>query len=192
MCGAVGKIDIHHQLFNVKKVTIYTDGACLGNPGPGGWAATLEYCGVHKDFSGGELASTNNRMELQAAIEALRKLKETCKVQLYTDSEYLRDGITTWIHVWKARGWRKKVKNKDLWLQLDEIAGKHEITWHWVRGHSGAEGNERCDMLSLEAAQKIEASHTQQQRDEALNQFLKNRSAVPDQSKPLADDSELL
>ncbi len=131
-------------------------------------------------------------MELQAAIEALRKLKETCKVQLYTDSEYLRDGITMWIHVWKARGWRKKVKNKDLWLQLDEIAGKHEITWHWVRGHSGAEGNERCDMLSLEAAQKIEASHTQQQRDEALNQFLKNRSAVPDQSKPLADDSELL
>ena len=111
-------------LSRVKKVTIYTDGACLGNPGPGGWAATLEYGGVRKDFSGAELATTNNRMELQAAIEALRRLKEPCEVELHTDSEYLREGITAWIHAWKARGWRKKIKNKDLWLQLDEIAGK--------------------------------------------------------------------
>ena len=181
-----------YQLSDVKKVTIYTDGACLGNPGPGGWAATLEYCGVRKEFLGGELATTNNRMELQAAIEALRKLKEPCEVQLYTDSEYLREGITTWIQAWKARAWRKKVKNKDLWLQLDEIASNHKINWHWVRGHSGAEGNERCDLLSVEAAQKIEASHTQQQRDEALHQFLKNRSALSEQSKLLEEDGELL
>jgi ribonuclease HI len=176
----------------MKKVTIYTDGACLDNPGPGGWGATLEYCGVRKDFSGGQLATTNNRMELQAAIEALRKLKEPCEVELYTDSEYLRDGITTWIHAWKARGWRKKVKNKDLWLQLDEMTRKHTVEWHWVRGHSGVEGNERCDLLSLEAAQKIEASATPQQRQDALEEFLKSRAEMPGQSELLEDDRTLL
>ena len=177
---------------SVKKVTIYTDGACLGNPGPGGWAATLEYCGIWKDFSGGELATTNNRMELQAAIEALRNLKEPCEVQLHTDSEYLRDGITTWIRAWKARGWKKKVKNKDLWLQLDEVASKHAIDWQWVRGHSGSEGNERCDLLALEAAQKIEANYTPKQREDALNEFLKKRSAAADEPDALAGQDTLL
>ena len=176
----------------MKKVTIYTDGACLGNPGPGGWAATLEYSGVRKDFSGGELATTNNRMELQAAIDALRRLKEPCEVDLYTDSEYLREGITAWIHAWKARGWRKKIKNKDLWLQLDEIASKHTLEWHWVRGHSGNEENERCDLLSLEAAQRIEAGSTPQQRQDALEQFLKSRIEVPGQPELLENDDTLL
>jgi len=176
----------------VKKVTIHTDGACLGNPGAGGWAAILEYSGICKDFAGGELATTNNRMELQAAIEALRKLKERCDVELYTDSEYLREGITTWIHAWKARGWKKKVKNKDLWLQLDEIAGKHRIEWHWVRGHAGNPANERCDLLSVESAQKIEAGSTPQEREQALEQFLKSRSEIPDQSELLEHNRPLL
>jgi len=176
----------------VKKVTIYTDGACLGNPGAGGWAATLQHNGVCKDFTGGELATTNNRMELQAAIEALRKLKERCEVQLYTDSEYLRDGITTWIHAWKARGWKKKIKNKDLWLKLDEIASKHRVEWHWVRGHAGHPANERCDLLSVEAAQKIEAGSTRREREQALEQFEKSRTEMPDQSELLEDDRPLL
>lgn len=174
----------------MKKVTIYTDGACLGNPGAGGWAATLEYSGVRKDFTGAELATTNNRMELQAAIEALRKLKEPCQVQLYTDSEYLREGIRTWIHAWKARGWKKKIKNKDLWRQLDEIASKHGIEWHWVRGHAGNPANERCDLFAVEAAQKIEATHTNEQREEALKEFLRRRAA--DESGGLEDDNRLL
>jgi len=176
----------------VKTVTIYTDGACLGNPGAGGWAATLEHNGVCKDFTGGELATTNNRMELQAAIEALRKLKERCEVQLYTDSEYLRDGITTWIHAWKARGWKKKIKNKDLWLQLDEIASKHRVEWHWVRGHAGHPANERCDLLSVEAAQKIEAGSTPREREQAFEQFEKSRTEMPDQPELLEDDRPLL
>ena len=176
----------------MKKMTIYTDGACLGNPGAGGWAATLEHNGVCKDSTGGELATTNNRMELQAAIEALRKLKEPCEVQLYTDSEYLRDGITTWIHAWQARDWKKKIKNKDLWLQLDEIASKHRVEWHWVRGHAGHPANERCDLLSVEAAQKIEAGSTPREREQALEQFEKSRTEMPDQSELLEDDRPLL
>lgn len=174
----------------MKKVTIYTDGACLGNPGPGGWAATLEYCGVRKDLSDGVLATTNNRMELQAAIEALLKLKEPCEVELYTDSEYLRDGITNWIHGWKTRGWKKKIKNKDLWLQLDDVCKKQRVTWHWVRAHSGTLENERCDMLAVEAAQKIEATHSIEQREEALNEFLKRR--VVDDLGGSEDDRRLL
>ena len=174
----------------MKKVTIHTDGACLGNPGAGGWAATLEFSGVRKDFTGGELATTNNRMELQAAIEALRKLKEPCEIQLYTDSEYLREGITTWIHSWKARGWKKKIKNKDLWLQLDEIASKHRVEWHWIRGHAGHPANERCDLLSVEAAQKIETASTPREREQALERFAKSRTETPDQPALLEDDGE--
>ncbi len=132
----------------MKKITIHTDGACLGNPGAGGWAAILEYSGKRKEFSGGELATTNNRMELQAAIEALSMLKEACEVELFTDSEYMREGITTWIHGWKARGWKKKIKNKDLWQALDAATVKHQITWRWVRGHAGVADNERCDVLA--------------------------------------------
>jgi ribonuclease HI len=171
-----------------KKVTIYTDGACLGNPGPGGWAAILEYRGARKEFSGADLATTNNRMELQAAIEALAKLKEPCEVDLFTDSEYVREGITKWITAWKARGWKKKVKNKELWLELDSVANKHKVNWQWVRGHSGTEGNERCDFLAVQAAQEIDARHTQAERDKTLAEFLESRS--PSSSDSGGDDHE--
>ncbi|MEP6810971.1 MAG: ribonuclease HI [Chthoniobacterales bacterium] len=167
----------------MKKVTIHTDGACLGNPGAGGWAAILEHSGRKKEISGAELATTNNRMELQAAIEALLQLKEPCEVELFTDSEYLRAGITKWIHGWKARAWKKKIKNKDLWQALDLATGKHRIAWQWVRGHTGVSENERCDILASEAAKQIEESHTPAQRAAALDEFLKERAQIPGQEE---------
>jgi len=134
------------------EVVIYTDGACKGNPGPGGWGAWLKSGAHEKELWGGERATTNNRMELTAVIEALASLKRRCKVAIYTDSEYVRNGITSWIHNWKARGWktadRKPVKNVELWQRLDELAGGHDISWHWVRGHAGDPGNERADALA--------------------------------------------
>jgi ribonuclease HI len=175
-----------------KKVTIYTDGACLGNPGPGGWAAILEYRGVRKEFSGAELATTNNRMELQAAIEALTKLKESCEVDLFTDSEYVREGITKWINGWKARGWKKKVKNKELCLEFDSVASKHKVNWQWIRAHSGTEGNERCDFLAVQAAQEIEASHTQAEREKALAAFVESRATPPAESDADTSERQLL
>ncbi len=135
-------------------VTIYTDGACKGNPGPGGWGALLRAGQVEKELWGGEPQTTNNRMELTAVIQALAALKRPCRVHLYLDSEYVRKGVTEWLPGWKARGWktaeRKPVKNDDLWRQLDELVhGRgHEIYWHWVRGHSGDPGNERADALA--------------------------------------------
>jgi ribonuclease HI len=133
-------------------VTIYTDGACSGNPGPGGWGAVLIYGEKEKELSGGETETTNNRMELMAAIKALGALKDNCVVDLYTDSNYVRHGIMTWIHDWKKRGWKtadkKPVKNVDLWQALDEAAAKHQVTWHWVKGHSGHPLNERVDALA--------------------------------------------
>ena len=133
-------------------VEIYTDGACRGNPGPGGWAAVLTARGREKEISGAESRTTNNRMELQAVIAALQALKYPVDVQLYTDSQYVRNGILTWLAQWKARGWktadRKAVKNQDLWELLDREAARHRIEWHWVRGHSGVPGNERCDALA--------------------------------------------
>ncbi|TSE25424.1 Ribonuclease HI [Tepidimonas sediminis] len=135
-------------------VTIYTDGACKGNPGPGGWGALLRAGRAEKELWGGEPLTTNNRMELTAVIEALAALKRPCRVHLYLDSEYVRKGITEWLPAWKARGWktagRKPVKNEDLWRRLDELvhARGHEIHWHWVRGHSGDAGNERADALA--------------------------------------------
>ncbi len=136
-------------------VEIYTDGACKGNPGPGGWGALLRSpSGQEKELFGGELETTNNRMELLAVIEALRALKRPCKVALYLDSEYVRKGITEWIHGWKARGWRtaakQPVKNADLWQQLDVLThqGEHNTTWHWVKGHAGHVDNERADGLA--------------------------------------------
>lgn len=136
----------------MKQVTIYTDGACSGNPGPGGWGAVLIFGGVRRASSGGEEATTNNRMELTAAIEALNALKEHCKVTLYTDSVYVRDGILTWMRNWKARGWktaaRKPVKNEDLWRALDDANQRHDVDWRWVKGHAGDEGNERADALA--------------------------------------------
>ncbi len=133
-------------------VEIYTDGACRGNPGPGGWAAILRARGTEKEISGAESQTTNNRMELTAAIEALQALKRPVDVRLYTDSLYLRNGVLTWLPQWKARGWktadRRAVKNQDLWQSLDAQAAKHRIEWHWVRGHSGHPENERVDALA--------------------------------------------
>lgn len=137
---------------NDKIVEIYTDGACSGNPGPGGWGALLLYGDNEKEITGGEFETTNNRMELTAAIEALRLLKRRCTVHLYTDSTYVRDGITKWIEGWKAKGWKtaakKPVKNADLWRALDEAAAKQNIEWRWVKGHAGDPGNERADALA--------------------------------------------
>lgn len=135
-----------------KKVEIYTDGACRGNPGPGGWGALLIYGDTQKELYGGELDTTNNRMELMAAIEALSLLTRCCDLTLYTDSQYVRKGITQWIENWKKRGWqtaaKKPVKNADLWQRLDEAVGQHNINWVWVKGHSGNEGNEMADQLA--------------------------------------------
>ncbi len=133
-------------------VEIYTDGACRGNPGPGGWAAVLSAGGHEKEISGAQPQTTNNRMELQAVIEALQALKRPVAVRLYTDSQYVRRGIMEWLPQWKARGWktadRKPVKNRDLWQSLEAAAARHRIEWHWVPGHAGIAGNERCDVLA--------------------------------------------
>jgi ribonuclease HI len=133
-------------------VDIYTDGACRGNPGPGGWAAVLSAGGREKEIFGAQPLTTNNRMELQAVIEALSALKRPLQVRLYTDSQYVRRGILEWLPQWKARGWktaeRKPVKNQDLWQQLETAAAQHRIEWHWVPGHAGVPGNERCDVLA--------------------------------------------
>lgn len=133
------------------QVIIYTDGACQGNPGPGGWGAILRYGQHERLLSGGDKDTTNNRMELQAALEALRALTEPCQVTLYTDSEYLKKGITEWMPGWKRRNWRRKggkLANVDLWMKLDEEISRHEVQWHWVRGHAGHEMNERVDQLA--------------------------------------------
>ncbi|MCP2671021.1 ribonuclease HI [Maricaulaceae bacterium EIL42A08] len=136
-------------------VTIHTDGACSGNPGPGGWGAILEYNGHEKELSGSEAETTNNRMELMAAIAALEALTRASEVRLVTDSVYVRDGVTKWIHGWKRNGWKtankKPVKNEDLWKRLDAIASKHRVTWEWVKGHAGHPENERADQLAREA-----------------------------------------
>ena len=137
-----------------QRVTIYTDGACSGNPGPGGWGAILAFGDHEKELKGGEPHTTNNRMELMAAISALEALKRPCTVDLHTDSEYLRSGITTWIHGWKKNGWRtsdkKSVKNVDLWKRLDEAMAHHQVHWRWVKGHAGHTMNERADQLARE------------------------------------------
>ena len=136
----------------MSRVEIWTDGACSGNPGPGGWGAILRFGETSKELSGGEPHTTNNRMELLAAISALETLKRPCGVDLHTDSQYLRQGVTGWIHGWKRNGWRtadkKPVKNEDLWRRLDEAAARHEIEWRWVKGHAGEELNERADELA--------------------------------------------
>ncbi len=133
-------------------VEIFTDGACRGNPGPGGWGVLLRYDGLERELYGGELETTNNRMELQAAIEALKALTRSCSVDLTTDSVYVRSGITTWLEGWKKKGWktaaRKPVKNVDLWRALDEENQRHQVRWHWVKGHSGHAENERADELA--------------------------------------------
>ena len=143
-----------------QEVEIYTDGACRGNPGPGGWGVLLRYGDNEKQLWGGVQSTTNNRMELTAAIKALEALSRGCSVLLTTDSQYVRQGITQWIENWKRNDWktsnRKPVKNKDLWLRLNQLTQKHEISWHWVKGHSGEPENERCDTLAVEAANGAE------------------------------------
>jgi ribonuclease HI len=144
------------------RVVIHTDGACSGNPGPGGWGAILEWGGRRREIKGAEPHTTNNRMELMAAISALEALKRPCDVDLHTDSQYLRQGITGWIHGWKRNGWRtadkKPVKNVDLWQRLDAAVDRHTVHWHWVRGHSGHDLNERADELAREAIAELRAS----------------------------------
>ena len=136
----------------MKTVIIYTDGACRGNPGPGGWGVLIEYGELRKQLYGGDVSTTNNKMELTAAIMALKEIKEPCEIILYTDSKYVLQGIEEWIHNWKKRGWRgankKPVKNIDLWKELDQLRDKHNIKWNWVKGHSGDPGNETADMLA--------------------------------------------
>ncbi len=140
-------------------VEIYTDGACRGNPGPGGWAAPLSFQGREREISGAEANTTNNRMELLAVINALRALKRRTPARIFTDSQYVRLGITQWLQGWKARGWRTAsrhpVKNQDLWETLDLLAAGHDLEWNWVRGHSGVPGNERCDQLANSAIDEL-------------------------------------
>jgi ribonuclease HI len=147
-----------------QKVQVFTDGACRGNPGPGGWGALLRYGGNEKELYGAERDTTNNRMELMAAIQALESLKRPCEVTLTTDSQYVRKGITEWIANWKRRGWRtadkKPVKNQDLWQRLDEAAHRHHVHWHWIKGHSGHAENERVDALANKAIDELYARVT--------------------------------
>lgn len=148
----------------MNRVEIYTDGACRGNPGPGGWGALLRAKGTEREICGGELHTTNNRMELIAAIEALTALSRPCDVALYTDSEYVRRGISEWLEGWKRAGWRtaarKPVKNEDLWRRLDAIAATHRVEWHWVKGHAGHPENERADALANQGLEATLAGRT--------------------------------
>ena len=154
-------------------VTIYTDGACSGNPGPGGWGAILIYKNQQKEIFGGEQESTNNRMELTAVISALNALKRKSKVDLYTDSRYVVNGITKWIHNWKTNSWltsaKKRVENKDLWLLLDQVSDNHDIVWHWVKGHDGDNYNERADELARQAIPTQESTKKHSKRDIRTN-----------------------
>ena len=147
----------------LQSVEIYTDGACRGNPGPGGWAALLRMGERERELSGGETPTTNNRMELMAAIKGLEALKRPCRVQLFTDSNYVRDGITKWIHGWRRNGWRtadkKPVKNAELWQELLDAAAPHRVEWHWVKGHSGHPENDRVDALACAAADDQRRHH---------------------------------
>ena len=143
------------------KVVIFTDGACSGNPGPGGWGAVMIYGDTEKDIFGGEPVTTNNRMELMAAIQALESLKRPCKVELHTDSQYVKNGITQWMPAWKARGWKTAakdpVKNEDLWKRLDQARLRHDVDWRWIKGHAGHEHNERADALARQGISELRA-----------------------------------
>lgn len=166
-------------------VEIFTDGACSGNPGPGGWAAVLRHGEQCRELSGGDPATTNNRMELEAAIRALETLKRPCVVDLHTDSQYLRQGITEWLPRWKARRWRtvnrKPVKNQDLWRRLDQAACRHRVRWHWVKGHAGHPDNERCDLLANEAVAAIRRQYTRRQLRALREQFKAGDPPAADQ-----------
>jgi ribonuclease HI len=171
--AAILAIDILVE--RMKKVVIHSDGGCHGNPGPGGWAAVLEFGQNKRELSGGAPATTNNRMELQAAIEALNALKEPCEVEFYTDSEYVKNGVSEWLSHWKRNGWRTKskkpVKNEDLWRALDSSVAQHKVAWHWLKGHAGHSGNERCDQLANEEIAKIKKMFNSEQLKSLLAQF---------------------
>ncbi len=143
----------------MKQITLITDGSCLGNPGPGGWAAILRFNGQKKELSGGEPATTNNRMEMTAVLEGLNAFKEPCEISIEIDSQYVKNGITQWMVSWKRKGWKtasgQPVKNKDLWLKLDEAVSRHTVTWRWVKGHANHADNNRCDDLAREAAGRV-------------------------------------
>lgn len=148
----------------MKKITVYTDGACKGNPGPGGWGVLLEYNGRQKTMHGGEPLTTNNRMEMMAAICALETLREACEITLFTDSKYVMQGLTEWLPGWKARGWKtaskQPVKNQDLWERLDSAVQRHKIEWRWVKGHAGDPGNEMADQLANRGIEQMQAAAT--------------------------------
>jgi ribonuclease HI len=167
------------MFWKMKHIIIHSDGACEGNPGPGGWAAILEYGAKKRELCGGVMATTNNRMEIHAAIEGLRALKEPCEVEVYTDSEYLRDGISTWVAGWKVRGWKtrdkKPVKNVDLWKELDGLASGHKVTWHWLKGHAGHPLNERCDQLAVEQIRILRSRHKAEEFSNAMQAFKMQR-----------------
>jgi ribonuclease HI len=173
----------------LKSVTIHTDGACEGNPGPGGWAAMLRHGKHLREISGGEAATTNNRMELHAAIAGLTALKEPCNVTVYTDSEYVRQGITEWLKDWKARGWRtadrKPVRNEDLWRELDQQAARHCVTWQWLKGHAGHPDNERCDRLAVTEIAKLRQQLSPAELAAALDRFLASREPGRNQGRLL-------
>lgn len=159
----------------MKKVIIHSDGGCHGNPGPGGWAAVLEFGPHRRELSGGAPATTNNRMELRAAMEALNALKEDCEVEFHTDSEYVRKGIMSWLAGWKRNGWKTKskqpVKNEDLWRGLDAARERHKVDWRWVKGHAGHAGNERCDQLAGLEIEKIKKTFSPVQLKALLEEF---------------------
>ena len=172
----------------MKKIIVHCDGACEGNPGPGGWAAVLQYGEKRREICESVLATTNNRMELQAAIEALRALKEICEVEVHTDSEYLRQGMTSWVRGWKVKGWKTKerrpVKNADLWQELDVLASKHKVTWHWLKGHAGHVENERCDILAVEQIALLRGKHKPEELRNALNAFKEKAAFATQVSDP--------
>jgi len=157
------------------RVTIYTDGGCQGNPGPGAWACVVIYKDKAWELSGAVPATTNNRMELQAAIQGFKAINRPCDVQIFTDSDYLRQGITSWIKNWRKRGWRTKegdpVKNQDLWSELDVLAGRHQVDWQWLKGHAGHKWNERCDVLATAAMGRLRSETSTAQLAAALAAF---------------------
>ena len=167
----------------MQQFVIHSDGACHGNPGPGGWAAVIAGGATPRELSGGVAATTNNRMELQAAISALAALTEPCAVEFHTDSNYLRDGITKWLRGWKRNGWRtaakQPVKNEDLWRQLDVAVTPHKVNWHWVKGHAGDAGNERCDVLATAAIAAVKINYSHEQLAASLREFNTGISATP-------------
>jgi len=171
-----------------ERVAIFTDGACSGNPGPGGWGALLRLGASEKELYGGEVPTTNNRMELMAAIMALEALKRPCAVDLYTDSQYLRDGIMKWLAGWKRKGWRTStgspVKNEDLWRRLDEARGPHDVTWHWVRGHAGHLENERVDALARKGLKEHRGAVTDASRKPPPDPARREPESLPETPPP--------